>query len=222
MRIYAKQVPPEYQECPFDIANYEGIILTGNRNYQEYFPKWAENIGDALTEALDAWHDLQSGSGWYDTWGEVLADLLPPHDRDEYTRAERLQWIGALELFADKGAREENTAICSALSLMTGKPWDWCDLTGNCQGEWIECFFVEGEWHREHLEVLEAEFFNTGTEWQIKEEGDDIGYYQYCTGWNDRMIRREIAETTGADEENIVLLKFTGWSQFASYEEVIA
>ena len=42
MTIYAKQVPPEYQISTFDYANYEDIILTGNRRFQEYWPNWAE------------------------------------------------------------------------------------------------------------------------------------------------------------------------------------
>jgi len=222
MRIYAKQVPPEYQETPFDIENYEDIILTGNRQYNEHWPAWAENIGGALIEALDAWNYMQSGRAYYDTWSEALNDLLPPHGRGEYTRVERLKWVSILEEFNERGRREENSAICSALSLMTGKPWEWCDLTGTCQGDWIECFYRADFYDREALEVLEAEYFNTGTEWHITEDENDLGYYQYCTGWNDEMIRREIAETSGATPENVVLLKFTGWISSPSYEEVTA
>ena len=215
MTIYAKQVPPEYQDSNFDIANYENIILTGNRNYNEHWPEWAKNLSERMTEAINALYYIQSGRGYYDNWEEVLNDLLPPQGRGEYTRAERKQWVSILEKFIEQNAR-----LCSALSLMTSKTWDWCDLHGSSQGEWIECFYMEDQYNREYLEVLEAEYFNTGTEWHITEDGDDIGYYQYCTGWNDDMIRNEIAETTGANPSDIILLKFTGWTRTASYEEV--
>lgn len=222
MTIYAKQVPPEYQDSNFDIANYENIILTGNRHYQEYWPDWAENLLERMTEAINALYYIQNGRGYYDNWEEVLNDLLPPQDRGEYTRAERKQWVSILEKFSERTSNNENARLCSALSLMSGKAWDWCDLHGCSQGEWIECFYIEDQYSREYLEVLEAEYFNTGTEWHITEDGDDIGYYQYCTGWNDDMIRNEIAETTGANPSDIILLKFTGWTRFASYEEVTA
>lgn len=220
MTIYAKQVPPEYQDSNFDIANYENIILTGNRHYQEYWPDWAENLSERMTEAINALYYIQNGRGYYDNWEEVLNDLLPPQDRGEYTREERKKWVGILERYNEGGSLKRNGILCSALSLITGCKWDWCDLHGSCQGEWMECFYIEDQWSREYLEVLEAEYFNTGTEWHITEDGDDIGYYQYCTGWNDDMIRNEIAETTGANASTIVLLKFTGWTRTASYEEV--
>lgn len=220
MTIYAKQVPPEYQNSNFDFSNYEYIILTGNRNYNEHWPEWAENIGDYMSEALSALYYIQSGRGYFDTWEDVLNDLLPPQGRDEYTRAERKRWVHILESYADTGNREQNKTICDALSLMTGKAWDWCDLHGSCQGEWIECFYMEDQWSQEHLEVLEAEYFNTGTEWHITEGDNDPGYYQYCTGWNHAMIRAEIAETSGAMPADIVLYEFAGWSKSAKYEEV--
>ena len=81
MTIYAKQVPPEYQISTFDYATYENIILTGNRNYMEYWPKWAENIGSYMEDALSALYYIQSGRGYYDSWEDVLADLLTPHVR---------------------------------------------------------------------------------------------------------------------------------------------
>ena len=219
-KIYAKQVPPEYQDSHFDYGNYENLILTGNRNYNEHWPAWAENIGDAVTDALDAWEDLQKGAGYYDTWEDVLNDFLPPHQRAPYTREERKRWHSVLEQYDERSSRNENARLCSVLSLMTGKAWDWCDLHGSCQGEWIECFYMEDQWSREHLEVLEAEYFNTGTEWHITEGEDDPGYYQYCTGWNHDMIRAEIAETSGAVPADIVLYAFSGWSKSAKYEEV--
>lgn len=222
MRVYAKQVPPEHQDSNFDIANYENIILKGNRHYTEYWREWAENLPERMTEALNALYYIQNGRGYYDTWEEVLNDLLPPQDRGEYTREERKKWAEILERYDERGSAEENASLCYALSLITGKEWEWCDLTGTCQGDWIECFYMVDMWGREALEVLEAEYFNTGTEWHITEDENDLGYYQYCTGWNDTMIRNEIAETTGANPSDIVLLKFAGWTRTASYEEVTA
>ena len=220
MTIYAKQVPPEYQISTFDYANYENIILTGNRNYMEYWPKWAENIGSYMEDALSALYYIQSGRGYYDSWEDVLADLLTPHGRDAYTREERKKWVSILETYADADNRQQNNTICAALSLMTGTVWDWCDLHGTCQGEWIECFYIEDMWNREHLEVLESEYFNTGTQWHITEGDNDPGYYQYCTGWNNDSIRKEIAETSGANPNEIILYEFKGWNKTAEYQEV--
>jgi hypothetical protein len=222
MKIYARQVPPEYQDSYFDIENYGDIMLAGSRDYKQYWPQWAENLGDTLTEAYDALCYIQEGRGYYDSWSDALEDLLPPHGRGEYTRQERKQWAKIVEEFNEPSIRAENNALIKALALMTGKAWTWRTLRGSCQGDWIDCFYIEEEWTRAALDVLEAEYFNTGTEWHITEDENDLGYYQYCTGWNDEMIRREIAETSGATPENVVLLKFTGWVSSASYAEVIA
>ena len=222
MKIYARQVPPEFQDSYFDIENYGDIILAGSRDYKQYWPKWAENLGDALTEAYDALCYIQEGRGYYDSWGDVLEDLLPPHEREEYTREERKQWVAIVEEFNEPSIRAENDALIKALGLMTGKAWDWRTLRGSCQGDWIDCFYIAEEWTRATLDVLEAEYFNTGTEWHITEGNDDPGYSQYCTGWNYDMIRAEISETTGADPSDIVLYEFNGWSRSIKYTEVSA
>ena len=36
MKIHAKQVPPEYQDSYFDINNWPGIIIHGNRHFYDY------------------------------------------------------------------------------------------------------------------------------------------------------------------------------------------
>ena len=223
MRIYAKQVPPEHQESPFDYNEYTDIILTGNRNYRGQAPEWFDNLESRLEDAADEWNALQVGHGWYNNWGDVLADLLAPVDREAYTRAERLEWAAIVNRWpATHNGLEELRVILDALRLITGKKWEWRTLRGVCQGDWIDCYYPADSWSDAALDALEVEYFNTGSEWCIKESEDDPGYYQYCTGWNNDLIRAEIAETAGTSPENVILYVFTGWSRSASYEEVDA
>ena len=223
MKIYAQQVPPEYQESPFDYNDYTGIILTGNRDYKGIAPEWFDDLENKLSEALEEWEALQDGRGWYDNWAAVLDDLLAPDGREPYTRAERLEWAALVNAWpATHNGLEELRLILDALRLITGRRWEWRTLRGCCQGDWIDCYYPADDWSDAALDALEVEYFNTGTEWCIKENEDDPGYCQYCTGWNNDLIRAEIAETAGVNPADVILYEFNGWSRSASYKEVTA
>lgn len=230
MKIYAKQVPPEYQESPLYLFGEwpENVFVFGNRHYNQH-DEYLQEIRRGLEEAADVWDALNIGYGWYNSWIDALNDLLAPWDgRGPYTRAERLQWADLCAQYCEARSADENDILCDALELMTGKPWNNSTLRGCCQGDWQEIIYP-AEYGRDWLEEFEAEYFNTGTEWIIHDEAtepdspEDIsGYSQYCYGWNNDLIRKEIAEAAGCAPEDVHLYTFSGWSRSASYEEVSA
>lgn len=222
-KIYAKQVPPEYQESPLFYGDWpENVYVFGNRSFNQHAER-LEEIRAALDELSDVWEELNDGgSGYYESWIDALRDILPHDDaRDEYTRPERLELAKLAAQFEWCSSSAENSILCRMLELITGREWESGTLRGCCQGDWQEIIYP-AEYGQEWLEVFEAEYFNTGTEWCVKENEDDPGYYQYCTGWNDDLIRAEIASAAGCNPGDVILLKFTGWSRSASYEEVTA
>lgn len=228
MRIYAKQVPPEYQESPlfFEGSWPEKVYVFGNRRFNQH-DNDLDWIRKGLEEASYQLSALQVGHGWYNSWIDVLEDLLAPEDtRGEYTRAERLQWAELCDQYCEARSADENDILCEALELITGEKWANGTIRGCVQGDWQEIIYP-AEYGRDWLQAFETEYFNTGTEWIIHDEGyipedpDEIsGYSVYCLGWNNDLIRAEIAEYSGARPEDIILYSFSGWDRSAAYEEV--
>lgn len=231
MTIYAKQVPPEYQESPlfWDDATTEGIELFGNRSYIRRTSALFDRLPDVLDELTDIWIDFSSNQrpAWYDSWADALADLAAPEGRTEYTREERKStWPALLTAWENHNGNDENKLFCRALELITGRAWDYCTLRGCCQGDWQDCIYPADDWDGDALERLEAEYFNTGTEWIVHDESDapdgpeDInGFSVYCTAWNSDGIRQEIADAAGGKPEDVKLYEFTGFAKIAQYKE---
>lgn len=228
MKIYAKQVPPEYQESPIFLFDEwpENVFVFGNRRFNQH-DEYLQAVRRGLEEAAGEWDKLQVGHGWYDSWIDVLDDLLAPwENRGPYTRAERLQWADLCDQYCEARSADENDILCDALELISGQKWANGTLRGCCQGDWQEIIYP-AEYGRKWLEEFEAEYFNTGTEWIIHDETtepdspEDIsGYSVYCYGWNNALIREEIANAAGCAPEDVHLYTFSGWSRSASYEEV--
>lgn len=220
-KIYAKQVPPEYQESPLFMWEEwpENIFVFGNHHYNQHAER-LEEIRRGLEEIADEWEELHNGgSRYYSSWIDALNDIFPPDEtRGEYTRAERLELAKLAAQYEWAGSSAENNILCAALGIVTGHEYAAGTIRGCCQGDWQEIIYP-AEYGREWLETFEAEYFNTGSEWCIKENEDDPGYYQYCTGWNNDLIRAEIASAAGVTPENVILYSFTGWSRSAEYAE---
>lgn len=230
MKIYARQIPPEYQESPLFNGDMPEIELFGNGSYSRRVSDLFDRLPQILDDLADEWEDFQAGRSMYracDSWAKSLAHFAPPQGRPEYTREERAKtWPELLNRYSRIPARLENSFYCTVLHLITGRAWDWCTLRGCCQGDWQYCIYPADDWDGDSLERLEAEYFNTGSEWIIHdgqeapESPEDIdGYCVYCTGWNDDLIRKEITDAAGGRPEDVKLYKFTGYARIAEYEE---
>jgi hypothetical protein len=221
MKIIAQQVPPEYQESPLFLGDEffpDNVAVFGNRDYKERtFPAF-DRVYSALYEGelLQAWDDLHDGHG-YKSWADALADLVPAENRGPYTREERkTTWYKIMERFEFSRRQNHNEIYCKALELMTGKAWETATIRGCCQGDWQEIIYP-AEYGPEWLQVFETEYFNTGSEWQLDPDGENVSCY--VTSWKTEDIKKELANAYGCKPEEITLLKFTGWTRSANYEE---
>lgn len=225
MEIYARQIAPEYQESPLDWGDWpENIEIFGNRSYKRRVSDLFDRLPAALDELAAVWDNMQAGEYNGACWAAELRDVAPPEGRPEYTREERRDvWPALLRRW---DGREDEQLLCDALELITGRGWDWKTLRGCCQRDWQYCIYRVDDWDAASLERLEAEYFNTGSEWIVHDEEnapeapeDVSGYSVYCTGWNDEQIRQEIADAAGGVAADVVLYKFTGYARIATYEE---
>lgn len=227
-KIYARQIAPEYQESPLYLGEEffpEDVSIFGNRHYKGHKTELLERLPGILDELGTVWDNMQIGYHEGGTWAQELDEIAPPVNREPYTREERRDaWPHIMRNYVDE--RQTNEFFCLALDLITGRRWDCCTLRGCCQSDWQYCIYPADDWDGDSLERLEAEYFNTGSEWIIHdgqeapESPEDIdGYSVYCTGWNDDLIRKEIAEAAGGKPEDVKLYKFSGYTKTAVYEE---
>lgn len=225
MKIYAKQVPPEYQESPLFMDEWpENVFVFGNRDFNDHAGRVAD-IRGALEDIASEFERLQNGEfsdyiGGY-SLKEILNDFLPHDTGREYTRAERLQIVRLANNYCNCRSYEENDVLCDVLEIVTGQKYDNATIRGCCQGDWQEIIFP-AEYGRDWLDNFEAEYFNTGAEWRISENDpdDDENYYMYTHAWNNDGIRAEIANAAGVDPSDVILYTFDGWQKTPVYAEV--
>lgn len=214
MKIYAKQVPPEYQESPLFMEDWpKNVFAFGNRDFVDHSGR-LDDIRAALDDLAGAWDDLTSGApAFYNSWIDAIQEHFPSDDGREYTRAERLK-IADLAIAYCESSSDESALLRDALELITGQKYENATIRGCCQGDWQEIIYP-AEYGREWLDNFETEYFNTGAEWII-----DDDYSVYTHAWNDDGIRAEIAAAAGVDPCDIILYTFTGWSKTPEYMEV--
>ena len=215
MKIYAKQVPPEYQESPLFNAWPENVFVFGNK----WLTSHAGRLDD-IKQALEEISDICNGLGYYNK----LSDVTPARDDGRnYTRAERLQLVRLAKNYTEysNNSDDESEILCDVLELITGQKYDYTTIRGCSQGDWQEIIYP-AEYGRDWLDDFETEYFNTGAEWRITEndpESDD-NFYMYTHAWRDDDIRAEIAAAAGVDPGDVVLCTFTGWTRSPIYTEV--
>lgn len=222
MKIYAEQVAPEYQESPLFMGEWpENVYIFGNRHFNDHGAEYIENIKNSMYDAADELKQLQRGQSYYNSFIDIIEDVLPaPENGREYSRVERLQWR-ALLLNFDAGAICDDDAITAALELITGDEYDAATIRGCCQGDWNNIIYP-AEYGREWLREFEIEYFNMGAEWRIYTDDDENGFYMYTHEWSDDGQRAEIADAAGADPADVVLYAFDGWTRTPKYREVSA
>lgn len=241
MYIYARQIKPEYQESPLCWDNYDTemqwpeVAIFGNTHYGEHIPEMIKRVMDVLDKG-ELCDDLQCirdrGRGYsrycwnaYDHYGNVTAaimDYLEPVHKEKYSTKEIHDLVRlVLEYDGDDGD------VCRVLSIMTGRSWTDGVIRGCCQGDWQNIIYPEDKYSRKSMEYLEADYFNTGSEWMIHDgdgipdedlEGEDIsGFCTYCYSWNSDGIAKELLDAAMADENDSVIM----WSYYDGRQEHI-
>lgn len=225
MKIYAKQVAPEYQESPLFMEEWpENVYVFGNRYYKDHGGEFIENLKNSMYDAADELKRVMRGDNYYyNSFIDIINDLLPaPENKKEYSRADRLT-LRALLLGYYVGTIRADDAITAVLQLITGDEYDAAQILGSVQREWNNIIYP-AKYGREWLKEFEIEYFNMGDEWRIC-EGDpdsDDNYYIYTHSWNDDGKRAEIADAAGVDPADVVLYVFDGYTRTPEYKVVTA
>lgn len=212
MKIHAYQRPPEWQESPlfFDDSAFDEIQLFGNRYFQERTTDQYKNIPAMLDDIVEETFYLMQGQKHYTDFSTILEAYT---GRDSYTRAERKQWIEILRRWTETD--EETRVFIDVLTLLNGKQYNFSTLRGCCQSDW-QYIIYPADFGAEWLRSFEVQYFNNGTEWEIRED-DETQTFIYCTTDDPRA---EISDALGVTPGDIILCEFDGWERTPKYKEV--
>lgn len=233
MKVYCKQVPPEYQESPIFQADMfpENIVVCGNRDYKEHkTPVFAlvESVLDNgdLQEALEDIGTDGYYSAVYKDAGEAIADFLPA-SKGGYTLEQITALQELVKAYMQCSRAETNGIFCRVLSIVDGKKWDWQIIRGCCQSDRNEIFYPVDDWSREALAAFETMYFNTGSEWIIHDEENTPegpeevnGYSCYIVADTEEGIKKELAAVAGCAPSDIVMWAFDEFIRVPQYKAV--
>ena len=246
-KVYARQVNPEYQDAHLFYISRKGewlwnddyfanVAIMPQRGYYDTMPATVESVRDVLEagELADVLDDIQRGPGYwgYDAYDgritKALADYLPAEKANGKGYSTReVKRLG--ELVSEYGmySSDETRILCTVLSYVTGRVWDWREIRGCCQGDWREIVFPVDQYDDDDIKRLESEYFNLGTEWLIHDSDeapdgpeDIYGWSMYCHGWGVDAIRAEIADAAGCKPEELEMYKYSGSHRVDEYEKV--
>ena len=226
----AKQIAPEYQESPMFLShdfenfyNWEDVSFFGNHDLMERKTPILETILDCIDDACTDYFKFINEYSCcpYDSITEIVKEYFPSCESTTET-----EWEEVFTAWPDSRSNEERNILCDILSLVTGKEFDWKQITGSCQSDWQYIYYPSDEYDKKAIEQLEAEYFNEGEEWkvheepveieeselenacEIAEEEDSLTFTVYCTSWKDEEKRKEIADAIGCNPDEVLLFSF--------------
>lgn len=223
-KVYARQIPYEWQESPWDLWGSEQMItdkaaIYGDKQLQGYTFAEFDNVLTALDE-MDL-TDVGEDS-WYTTEQEMLLDYVPPVGRNAYTAEEIEKWKAVCDLYDGRNrTRDEQAAICAGLTLVMGKEYDYRCLRGCCQRDWNYFYYPVDLYNDDAIRDLEIEYFNMGEEWMIHDEETVPDCAEAISGYTFYVYddaRKEIAAEAGVEPEDVVLWGYGGMMSIPTYK----
>lgn len=223
MKIYARQVEPQYQRSPLFDCFPENIVVCGNNHFNEH----TIDIFDRVVNTLKKWDLYYELENLEEKIKEVIEFHLSPERKKHYTNDEIKTLYDFILNYNTCPGAKENSILCSILSIVDGAKWDYRVINGSRQSDWNYVYYRTNEWTEKSIREFEIMYFNKGTEWEIHDDEEipetpeDVhGYFDYCTSWNIEGIKKEISKITGEKPENIILYAFDGYTKIAKYKEI--
>lgn len=216
----AKEIAPEYvsSEFEFDIdyeVNNGGLNLYGNKDYNSHTSALFDKVMEAL-EWFDEWYCAETCENATDCVYDIFGEYL---EIDHARKVNEKDCAEIVDVLRNNNFSYMENDICTILTLLTGRCWDWKTIKGSCQGDW-QTMYYDSSWTPDIIDRFEIAYFNMGKEFQIVEaDGEEITTI-YCYEWDDEKIAREIRDGIGiAENDTLKILWFDGWKRIAQYRE---
>ena len=234
MKIYAKRVSPEYQESPIFIDGCfpDNIAVCGNRDFKERTTEIFDHVKNVLVEGElaeileypDEWKQ------WYKNVTEAILDYLPPTNKAGYTTKEIHALRNLIIDFSCCVCSREDEIICSVLSIVDGRKWDYNQFTDTVKVTGIISIIPWMNGAKTLLNSLKQNILtwaqNGLLQMNLTLKKTHLTIFTdssiYCHSCNIDDIRKEIAEAEGVKPEEVVLYAFTGYEKIPKYREVCA
>ena len=215
----------------FEMADLSRIAVYGNDWMMEHIPDNVKTIWDALDyDLMDALGCVGDGDR-YNTKREAIEDVLckiMPLELNNY-KVGRLSKIA--DAFYNADRKTELELLCEALELLLGGKWTTGTIRGFSQGDWQNIIYDATHYSDKEIEYIEATYFGTATEWFVVQTERDCDTIEaiceeydredgYCT-LTISDAKRELAEATGIEEDDITLYYISGYTQSPKYELVV-
>ena len=225
--IKAVQTAPEYQESPFwlDYSEtdngtiYDGLTIVDIQHHRTTRVKYTELFEAVMTyaeEAAEAAEDFKLRDGVYYSpysrnYTEYIMYTFNLKKRPSTKVIHRLKALFTTLAEEYSAYREYYQAdeIAEIMTLLSGEKYACTNLIGYSQGDTVKCIYKESEWTKAALEVLETEYWNGGSGWNVDDPEQDLCCYIYSTGlpgYDDEKIIQDIADAIGADPAQIELV----------------
>lgn len=223
-KYYVRQVNPEYQEDPlfsygdWSISKFsKHSVIYGNNDFRSYTTAlFDELINDIPTIQEDIQYN-------FDEETPPMVAIAMELDALNIKKENGTSWSDCeLDKWLDIAHEEydDETALCVALTLITGNDWN-CDSICGCVQSEYNTLYYDDTISKEDRDDIETCYFNTGTEViihdqdDIPEEPEDIdGYSEYITDYD---VKRGLAEVLGCSEDDIVYYEFSGYTKSPTY-----
>ena len=171
MKIKVRQVPPEAQESYWMIDGVpDDVVLFGNRHYSKSWGKWGdisrdyENCIDSFGEDFTSKGE-PTEEGFFTSLEELTEYYLAPYGY-KYSLEDKEAW---LKLFLNNDCYNKEVWVPVVLSLIERKAYRCSILRGICQSDWQYIVFSPDDYPSENaIREMEAEYFNTGSEWHVE------------------------------------------------------
>ena len=231
-KYYCKQVEPEFADSHFfyqvkkqngryelrieDDGLNEDIIITGNSDYMEFWPKDLDNL---QRDIEDFSSDLVGYQGWSGNLTELANCYFKKHNGKRWSKRELGQWRKVSDLIDNYSSDNAEEALLLALKLISGKTRRKNEMRGCMQREWQD-IYVSDIVSDEEIHYIEMCYFGTGEEFRVYEskedfDNDENDFSIYVDGFN---AKHNIAQAIGCKEDELDVYEITGYSREPKYE----
>lgn len=236
-KIYAAEINPEH----FDSEAYypeleaveDNVSICGNQRLCGMNIPMVNDIQTALDNSAAAFEDPDvseedKNTTIYYEFGYLM--------QGEPTEDQLRRIYRSVEGYAKDNCLRESDEICDLLEIVHGEPFVRRTIRGCCQGDWNYCYLPASK--LDMLPYVEAVYFGTGTELAIAPLEDAEGksaeeiarevigspdcHYIYTESSDPAEIKKRVAESEGADPEDVALVRISGVRTITVYDYEIA
>lgn len=224
-KIYAAEINPDHFDSeayyPELAAVDDNVSILGNQRLRGVNVAMVADVQNALNDCISDFQDPDVGEeDRHTTIYYEFGYLMGGEPTDDQLK----RLYDSVDSYAKIGVMQEDEEICDLLEIIHGEPFVCRTIRGCCQGDWNRCYLPASK--LDLLPYVEAVYFGTGAEFAIApledaegknaEEiaGEVVGspdcHYLYTESSDPAEIKKRVAESEGADPEDVALIRISG------------